>query len=120
MKDLIEYIAKALVDHPEAHEDGLAQSALTIEREGRLLDLDPHRSGVPRVLLAGGFDVPPDRVPARATRGERRLVTERALVPLERREHDPALLRLVAMLEEEERHRSSVSPRACGDIGRAA
>jgi hypothetical protein len=41
-------------------------------------------------------------------------------VALERREHDPALARLVAVLEEVAGHGSSVSPRARADIGRAA
>jgi hypothetical protein len=47
-------------------------------------------------------------------------MAERALVALERREYDPALVRLVAVLEDVLRHRASVPPRAFADIGRAA
>jgi hypothetical protein len=43
---------------------------------------------------------------------------QRALVPLERREHDAALVRLVAMLQEVMGHPSRVLPRTWTDIGR--
>jgi hypothetical protein len=47
-------------------------------------------------------------------------MAQRALVALERREHDPALARLVAMLEEVLRHTASLPPPTRADIGRTA
>src|SRR6266508_71229 len=83
-----------------------------------LADAGDHRSGSDvgreepqRLFLAGGFNVPPNCVAAGAARGDRRLVTERALVPLERREHDPALMWLVSVLKEVAGHGSSMRPR---------
>src|SRR4051794_39801237 len=44
---------------------------------------DVGRQQLQRVLLACGFDGPPDRVAARMARGDRRLVAEGAVVALE-------------------------------------
>ncbi len=71
-----------------------------------------------RVVFARGVDRPPDRVAAGVAGCERRSMTERALVPLERREHDATLVRLVAVLQEVTGHASSLPPRARIDIGR--
>ena len=72
-----------------------------------------------RVPLGCGFDGPPDRVPARKARGERRAVAKRAVVAFEGGEHDAALVRLVAVVEQVTRHGSSLLLRQARDIGEA-
>ena len=79
---------------------------------------DVGRQQPERVLLTRGVDRPPDRMAAGVAGGDRRSMTQRALVPLERREHDAALVRLVAMLQEVMEHPSRLLPRRCTDIGR--
>src|SRR5512134_2714410 len=69
------------------------------------------------VFFALGLDGPPDRVAAGAARGERFLVAKWTLVALERGEHDAALARLVAVLEQVTRHGSSLPPSGRADIG---
>src|SRR4051794_35789138 len=69
---------------------------------------DEERQLPQRVLLAGGLDRPPDRVAAGEARDQRRAVAERAFVALEGRERDTALVRLVAVLDQEARHATSV------------
>jgi hypothetical protein len=81
---------------------------------------DVGRQQSQRVLLTRRFDRPPDRVAAGAARGKGRSVTERAVVTLERLEHDAALTWQVPMLEEEAGHASSFPRRAAADIGRTA
>src|ERR671911_792072 len=51
-----------------------------------------------------GLHGPPDRVSAGAARCERRLAAKRAVVALERGEHDTAVVRLVSVVEHEAGH----------------
>src|SRR5512133_2617588 len=85
-------------------------------RRGRPLG-DVERQQPQSVLFALGLDRPPDRVAARAARGERSSVAKWALVALERREHDAALARLVMVLEQVTGHGSSLSQAGRADIG---
>src|SRR3954451_18325718 len=78
---------------------------------------DEERELPQRVLLAGGLNRPPDRVAAGEARGQRRAVTERAFVTLEGRERDAALVRLVAVMDQEARHATSIPAIPDPDIG---
>ena len=71
-----------------------------------------------RLLFTLSFDRPPDRVSTRAARGESPTVPERALVSLERREDDTALVRLVPAFELISRHTASLGRSDLADIGR--
>src|SRR3954451_19130628 len=79
---------------------------------------DEERQEPQRVLLAGGLDRPPDRVAAGRAGGQRRAVAERALVALEGGERDAALVRLVAVLDEEAGHAARLTRRRHPYIGR--
>src|SRR5262249_54180655 len=63
------------------------------------------------------FDLPPDCVPARTARADRRLVAQRAVVALEGGEHDTALMRLVAVLEDVQGHALSFGEAGSAHIG---
>src|SRR3954447_21642735 len=91
---------------------------LTHASDGRALR-DEERQQPQRVLLAGGLDRPPNRVASRRAGGQRRAVAERALVALEGSERDAAVVRLVAVLDQEARHATRLTPRRHPDIGRA-
>src|SRR4051812_48247408 len=80
---------------------------------------DEERQELKRVHFAGGLDRPPDRVAAGRARGQRRAVAERALVALEGGERDAAVPRLVAVLDQEARHATRLTPWRHPDIGRA-
>src|SRR5262245_31141640 len=77
---------------------------------------DVEREQAEGVLRGRGLDRPPDRVAARVARPERRLTAKRAVVPLEGGERDPALGRVVTVVEEVSGHGSTVPPPARGDI----
>src|SRR3954447_20800788 len=79
---------------------------------------DEERQQLQRVLLAGGLDRPPDRVAAGRAGGQRGAVAERALMALESGERDAALVRLVAVLDDEAGHMARLTPRRHPDIGR--
>src|SRR3954451_402373 len=80
------------------------------DASGRRALRDEERQELQRVLLTGGLDRPPDRVPAGRAGGQRGAVAERALVALEGRERDAALVRLVAVLDDEARHAARLTP----------
>ena len=67
--------------------------------------------------LAVRLDLPPDGVSAGAAGGEGRAVAERASMPLERGEHDAALLWFVTVLKEVAGHDASLPPFLRADIG---
>src|SRR4029450_1547771 len=58
------------------------------------------RQKAERLLFGCGVDRPPDGVTARTAGGERHLVAKRALASLEGGEDDPALVWLVAVVEQ--------------------
>jgi hypothetical protein len=70
-----------------------------------------------RLLFGVRVNSPPDRVPAGAARGQGRTVAKRAVESFERGEDDAALVRLVAVLKQIPRHRSSLPRSGCADIG---
>src|SRR4051794_14111679 len=78
---------------------------------------DEERELPQRVLLARGLDRPPDRVATGEARGQRRAVAERAFVTLEGRERDAALVRLVAVMDQEARQAMSIPASPDPDIG---
>lgn len=71
------------------------------------------------LILGFCFDCPPDGVVARATRGQRRLVTKGAFVSSERGEHHTALPLVVTVVEDKARHACSLPLDRAADIGAA-
>src|SRR4051812_9070418 len=80
---------------------------------------DEERQQPPRVPPARGLDRPPDRVAAGRAGGQRRAMAEVTLVALEGGECDAALVRLVAVLDDEAGHAARLTPRPHPYIGRA-
>src|SRR4051794_14539206 len=79
---------------------------------------DEERKLSQRVLLAVGLDRPPDRVATDRAGGQRRAMAEGTLVALEGGECDAALVRLVAVLDDEAGHAARLTPRPRPYIGR--
>ena len=65
------------------------------------------------------FDRPPELMPSRTARADRRLMAERALVASERGERDPALLRIVPVLQQVMKQAASIARERAADIGAA-
>src|SRR5688572_10580539 len=78
---------------------------------------DEEREEAARLFLVTRVDGPPDRVVAVAAGGECRPPAQRRVLPAERGEHDAALARFVAVVDQESGHSSRLPCLADRDIG---